>query len=842
MSRSRNGRSAGLAREYDGEDLLHQPWHILRPLGASSVSGTALFLLVHCVPVARCAYATGQEPSFWSAYRAFMGAFWMTAPMAWLYAIPYERFLDPVGAVKANLWTLAIVAAWRVLLMSRVVGVLYGIGAVSSFFLVMCFADVVAFGVATLVPVPVFDVMGGLRHSARDALVSSSSVLVAVLSAITAPVWFIGMLVVLARSKPRWPLRPEAERERSPRGALLAACVAVLAFAALLPFTQPEQVRRHEAERLLRTGRVAEAFAVMSAHDAGDYPPHWDPPPRLGYLERTPSIDEITSAMEHQWPAAWVADTYLHKVRQGLRREIFPWTSLNDWGGFARDPTFYPRLESPTQVERGARFLAAHDPSITDDDRAALLTIAGFASASTLLGARPNIVVILCDDLGYADLACYGHPLIQTPNLDALAASGVRFTNFYSPAPVCSPSRVGLLTGRSPNRAGVYDWIPPARDERPDARDLVHMREHETTIAHLLRDVGYATCMAGKWHCNSSFNSPAQPQPGDVGFEHWFATQNNAEPSHADPRNFVRNGDAVGKIEGYSCQLVVDETDRWLTTQLREHPQQPFVAYVAFHEPHEPVASPPELVALYERVARNRREAEYFANVHNVDLAIGRLVARLEELGASENTLVVFTSDNGPETLERYRGAEHSYGNAAPLRGMKLWTTEGGVRVPGIVSWPAHVEAGRVSDEVVSSLDLLRTACAVAGVRLPEHTLDGTSALPAFVGKALDRPRPLLWVYYNAINERRVAMRDGEWKMLARLEGLGPLQNVHEGNRDAVVGAALGDFQLFRVTEDMGESQDLLASEPEVAARLERRMRSAYAELVRSSFVWTRRE
>ncbi|MEE3221148.1 MAG: sulfatase-like hydrolase/transferase, partial [Planctomycetota bacterium] len=205
---------------------------------------------------------------------------------------------------------------------------------------------------------------------------------------------------------------------------------------------------------------------------------------------------------------------------------------------------------------------------------------------------RPNIVVILCDDLGYGDLACYGHPHIKTPNLDRLAAAGIRLTACYSAAPVCSPSRVGLLTGRVPNRAGVYDWIPAAGGPRADARDQVHMRREETTIAHLLKTAGYATCLSGKWHCNSYFNSPKQPQPGDSGFDHWFATQNNAAPSHENPVNFVRNGKRVGKLQGYSCQLVIDEAINWLDRLAKKSPQQPFFLFATFHEPHEPVASP----------------------------------------------------------------------------------------------------------------------------------------------------------------------------------------------------------------------------------------------------------
>ena len=208
---------------------------------------------------------------------------------------------------------------------------------------------------------------------------------------------------------------------------------------------------------------------------------------------------------------------------------------------------------------------------------------------------RPNIVVVLCDDLGYGDIECYGHPHIKTPHLNKLATEGIRFTDFYSAAPVCSPSRVGLLTGRSPNRAGVYDFIPGGRD--------IYMRSSEVTIAQLLKNGGYATCMSGKWHCNGKFNSTRQPQSDSAGFDHWFGTQNNASPSHENPENFVRNGKKVGPLKEYSCQLVIDEAVTWLTAQQQKTPEQPFFMYVAFHEPHEPIASPKRLVERYSSVA-----------------------------------------------------------------------------------------------------------------------------------------------------------------------------------------------------------------------------------------------
>ena len=441
---------------------------------------------------------------------------------------------------------------------------------------------------------------------------------------------------------------------------------------------------------------------------------------------------------------------------------------------------------------------------------------------------------MLCDDLGYGDLGCYGHPHIRTPNLDALAGSGMKMTACYSAAPVCSPSRVGLLTGRSPNRAGVFDWIPEASRERPDRRDRVHMRDDEVTIADCLGQAGYQTAMVGKWHCNSRFNDPAQPQPGDAGFDHWMATQNNASPSHENPKNFVRNGDPVGPLEGYSCQLVMDESLRWLDAC---DSSRPFFLFAAFHEPHEPVASPPQLVDRYAGVAESDDQAQYFANVTNVDDAVGRLVDYLDEHSLRDNTLIFFTSDNGPETLNRYRKANRSHGSPGPLRGMKLHTTDAGFRVCGIASWPAEIEAGTIEDRVFSSLDLMPTLCGLAAAKLPDRELDGIDWARMAEDPDAKRDSPLVWAYYNALNERRVAMRIGDFKVLAKLDGLGKLQNVHEGNHDLVRSSELTDFQIFNVQDDIDEDDDLSGSLP-YAPRLKQRLIREYERLLAGSHVW----
>lgn len=457
---------------------------------------------------------------------------------------------------------------------------------------------------------------------------------------------------------------------------------------------------------------------------------------------------------------------------------------------------------------------------------------------------RPNFVVILADDLGWGDLACQGHPHIRTPQLDRLARQGIRFTSCYAAAPVCSPSRVGLLTGRNPVRVGVYDWIPAAQDSKaagPARPPLVHLRREEVTLPQLLRQAGYATALCGKWHCNSRFNHPDQPQPDAAGFDHWFATQNNAQPSHRNPTNYVRNGQPVGPLTGYSCHLAAQEAIQWLETQRARRPEQPFFLYVAFHEPHEPVTSPPELVAAYRDKARNTNEAEYFANVENLDAAVGRLLEALDRLGLARDTVVFFSSDNGPETLLRYASARRSYGSPGPLRGMKLWTTEGGLRVPGILRWPAQVQPGQVCDEPISFVDLLPTLAGLAGAKIPPGLkLDGADIAPVFRGAPVRRAEPLVWVYFNAINPERVALRDGPWKLLAKLDGgqLPKLAVVTERNAARVRQAKLTDFSLYRLTDDPAESRDLSAQEPEKLKDLSTKLEALYRELTGSMHVW----
>ncbi|WP_340157789.1 sulfatase-like hydrolase/transferase [uncultured Maribacter sp.] len=450
---------------------------------------------------------------------------------------------------------------------------------------------------------------------------------------------------------------------------------------------------------------------------------------------------------------------------------------------------------------------------------------------------QPNIIIFLCDDLGYGDLSSYGHPFIKTPNIDKLAATGIRMTNYYAAAPVCSPSRVGLLTGRSPNRAGVYDFIPgPKKSE--DLRDKVHLQEGEETIPAMLKTVGYETALVGKWHCSSLFNNPAQPQPDYFGFDHWYATHNNASPSHKNPKNFVRNGEKVGQQEGFSCQLVVDEAMSWLDNREGNHP---FYLQVTFHEPHEPVASPEDLMKEYLPYSNGLAEAEFFANVANVDKAVGRLLAYLEEK-ETENTLVIFTSDNGPETFTRYPGAKRTFGQTGGLKGRKLWTTEAGIRVPGIVNWIGKPMYTGTTDAVVSALDFLPTLSELTGAKLPNKELDGESFLSLIKTGKFERKKPLVWGFYNALNQHKVAMRYGDYKILARLKNNGEylpqIMNVYDGNEALIKESELTDYELYNLIDDKMESVNLVEIEPEKFTKMKKLLHTEYGKLLEGSHIW----
>lgn len=408
-------------------------------------------------------------------------------------------------------------------------------------------------------------------------------------------------------------------------------------------------------------------------------------------------------------------------------------------------------------------------------------------SARAAPARRPNFIVLLCDDLGYGDLACFGSKIIRTPNLDRMAAEGMRLTDFYSGQPVCSPSRAALMTGRIPNRLGIRDWIPP--------NSGIFLRKEETTVAEVLKARGYRTALFGKWHLNSRMDG-TEPTPGDHGFDEWLSTQNNAEPSHQNPTNWIRNGKPVGPTQGHASVQVVDEAVRFVD----KNRDRPFALFVTFHAPHEPISTPPDVTAMYAGF-QNPLQPQYYGSVSLVDQQVGRLRASLRELGLDRTTVVLFSSDNGPETLKRYRGSERSFGSPGPLRGMKLHLYEGGYRVPGIVTGPG-ILAGSESDQPAGLIDVLPTLCELAGAPVPaERPLDGASFAPLLHGKTIHRRQPLYWEYDRAIGGPwKIALRDGDWKLLATPD--------------------LTRFELYNLRQDLSEAHNLSAEEPERAASL----------------------
>ncbi len=417
---------------------------------------------------------------------------------------------------------------------------------------------------------------------------------------------------------------------------------------------------------------------------------------------------------------------------------------------------------------------------------AGLLLVSQAFSATT---EKPNIVIFLADDLGYGDLGCYGHPIIQTPNLDAFAKQGTRFTQFYAASAVCSPSRSAILTGRTPYRNGVFTWIPEGRE--------IHLRASEIALPKLLKQSGYSTCHVGKWHLNGQFNKPTQPQPDDHGYDWWLATQNNAAPSHQNPTNFVRNGQPVGKLEGYSAPLIVDEATTWL----RKHRDKtkPFLLSVWAHEPHYPIKASPEFKAKYPDLTDDVQR-EHHANVTQLDHAFGKLMRTLDELKLTDNTVVIFTSDNGPEGDGIKSPGRGSTGG---LRARKRSMYEGGIRVPGIVRWPGETQPGTTSDVPVIGSDIFVTAVGIAGAKLPsDRVLDGGNFSAALQNKEVERSRPLYWRY-----EQKMAMRIGDWKILADPK--------------------LTKFELYNLKTDPQEKTELSAAQP---AKLDE-MKTALAKL-----------
>lgn len=410
--------------------------------------------------------------------------------------------------------------------------------------------------------------------------------------------------------------------------------------------------------------------------------------------------------------------------------------------------------------------------------------------------SRPNIVFIFADDWGWGDLSCHGHDWLRTPNIDRLAREGIDFDQFYVLSPVCSPSRVAVMTGLFPARFCINQHFAAPRQNR--ARNMPDwLTPRAPTLPRFLKQAGYRTAHFGKWHLTNR-TVPGAPLPTEYGIDEYAAFNGGAEWPVADVHRTAANTVAF----------------------IRANRDRPFYVNVWLHETHTPHAPTPPSLALWKHLDRQKRI--YAAVVTDGDKAVGEILAALDELELSGHTIVIFSSDNGPEWTGRnpdriYHdpdaqvtgyGTYYSVGSTGGLRGRKRSLYEGGIRVPFIVRWPGRAPAGvRNLSTVITGVDLLPTLCAAAGVQLPEEFRgDGENMLAAFYGQKISRRRPVFWYWTGTRAEPdywpRLAVRDGDWKLL--MDGAGDR------------------CELYNIPKDRREQNNVAAQQPELVARLRR--------------------
>jgi arylsulfatase A-like enzyme len=399
-----------------------------------------------------------------------------------------------------------------------------------------------------------------------------------------------------------------------------------------------------------------------------------------------------------------------------------------------------------------------------------LLLTAVYGHAAT----QPNILLIYVDDLGYGDLGSYGHPVLKTPNIDALAGDGLRLTNYYAPSALCSPSRAGLLTGRYPYRTGIKSWIPQGSD--------IYLHDEEITLAEILRSVGYATAHIGKWHLNSDLGSTTEPQPTDQGFDYFYGHNAFQIPTNHNPTNVFRNGVSLGVQKGYTADLYADESIAWLQQQDRN---KPFFLYLSMAEPHTTFENPTEYNQMYAEYTDGpivpiesgssvpakdtlvpRGPGEYYANVTYMDSQLGRVLQALDDMGIADETVIVFASDNGPVTSAWLQWYEtNAYGSTGGLRGRKHFLYEGGIKVPAIIRYPGVTRPGTSSDALALGTDIFTTLVNIGGGEIPQdRPIDGIDISAMLAGD--DLPERAVFWSLQSHGELEFAVRRGPWKLL----------------------------------------------------------------------------
>jgi arylsulfatase A len=418
----------------------------------------------------------------------------------------------------------------------------------------------------------------------------------------------------------------------------------------------------------------------------------------------------------------------------------------------------------------------------------------------------PNVVLVFADDQGYQDLGCYGSPNIKTPNIDSLAETGMRFTSFYSAYCVCSASRASLMTGCYQPRLSMPGVLGP--------RGNVGLHPNEMTIADMLKTKGYATMCIGKWHLGDR----PEVLPTAQGFDHYFGLPYSNDMARISGwGNGPDDLDKIWKLKKwdiYQNHLYRDEeriegpvnqvtlTDRYTEEALEfitKNKDKPFFLYMPHTMPHVP------LFVGDDRFDEDPRKA-YKLTIEHVDWSVGQILKTLDDLEIADNTIIIYTSDNGPWLSKNHHG-----GSALPLRAGKGTTYDGGMRVPGIVRWPGHVPAGTETEEVAASIDILPTLAEITGAKLPDHQIDGLSLLSLWKDPKSPSPhREVGYFYYK--NGRVEAVRMGQWKL--RLATRKPPR------KNAAAAPTVSAVELYDLGADIGETNNLVAKHPEVVAKL----------------------
>jgi arylsulfatase A-like enzyme len=418
----------------------------------------------------------------------------------------------------------------------------------------------------------------------------------------------------------------------------------------------------------------------------------------------------------------------------------------------------------------------------------------------------PNVIIILTDDQGYSDLGCYGSREIKTQRIDRMASEGMRFTDFYTPAPVCTPTRAGLLTGCHPQRLSL-GYIPAEKPDGTAAHVLYSLSRNglnpdEVTIAEVLKARGYATAMLGKWHLGDM--PPFLPTK--QGFDSWMGTpySNDMKPQ------VLMRGEQV--IEDLDQDALVDRYTEEAVKFIAANKDKPFFLYLAHNMPHRPLHA----------AARFRGKSAgglYGDVVESIDWSTGQVLDALKENGVDDRTLVVYTSDNGPWHFIGEQG-----GYAFPLRGGKGTTYEGGMRVPFIARWPGKIPAGATCREPLSHLDLMPTITALAGGKLPDRKLDGADISPILLGKpGAKNPHEALF-YYSDGNLN--AVRSGRWKFKVQTTLQDETEYGKYEDPDAKIPPALYDLE-----RDPSEQKNVMKDHPDVVERLKKLVQAQREEL-----------